>query len=268
MIEAQELAALGLTSYEAAAYLALLGQAELTPVEVAARGAIPRQRVYDVLAGLAAKGLCLARDGSPRTYAAVAPALAMELLAGERAAALARQQQEAEAAAARLTEALTPLFAGGRGRSDPLAYAEVLSGPTRIAQRALALARAAKTQVLSSITRPMILSNDQNQAFMEAPLGRGLAYRALCDASVVDEPGLSGLWPGLCAKGLDLRVVAALPLKMQCFDDETTLFSMQDPAGSQPSFTAVVIHNRGVAAMLRLAFEHLWAGAKPYGGRS
>jgi hypothetical protein len=257
MIEAQELAALGLTSYEAAAYLALLGQAELTPVEVAARGAIPRQRVYDVLAGLAAKGLCLARDGSPRTYAAVAPA-----------AALARQQQEAEAAAARLTEALTPLFAGGRGRSDPLAYAEVLSGPTRIAQRALALARAAKTQVLSSITRPMILSNDQNQAFMEAPLGRGLAYRALCDASVVDEPGLSGLWPGLCAKGLDLRVVAALPLKMQCFDDETTLFSMQDPAGSQPSFTAVVIHNRGVAAMLRLAFEHLWAGAKPYGGRS
>ena len=266
MMEAQELAALGLTSYEAAAYLALLGQAELTPAEVAARGAIPRQRVYDVLAGLAVKGLCQSRDGSPRTYGAVAPAVAMELLAGERSAALARQKQEAEAAAARLTEALTPLFAGGRGRSDPLAYAEVLSGPTRIAQRALALARAAKRQVLSSITRPMILSNEQNQAFMEAPLGRGLVYRALCDGSVAEDAELAGLWPGLCAKGLDLRVAAALPLKMQCFDDETTLLSMQDPAGGQPSFTAVVIHNQGVAAMLRLAFEHLWAGAKPYAG--
>ena len=73
MIEAQELAVLGLTSYEAAAYLALLGRVELTPVEVAARGAIPRQRIYDVLASLAAKGLCLARVGAPRAYAAVAP---------------------------------------------------------------------------------------------------------------------------------------------------------------------------------------------------
>ena len=26
------------------------------------------------------------------------------------------------------------------------------------------------------------------------------------------------------------------------------------------------IHNQGVAAMLRLAFEHLWAEAKPYPG--
>jgi hypothetical protein len=38
---------------------------------------------------------------------------------------------------------------------------------------------------------------------------------------------------------------------------------MQDPAGGQPSFTAVAIHNRGLVAMLNLAFEHPWVGAKP-----
>ncbi|KHK03243.1 TrmB family transcriptional regulator [Desulfovibrio sp. TomC] len=266
MIEAQELAVLGLTSYEAAAYLALLGRPELAPAEVAARGAIPRQRVYDVLASLTAKGLCLARDGSPRVYAAVAPAIALELLAGERTAQLARQRLEAEAAAARLTLALAPIFAGGRGQSDPLAYAEVLTGPTRIAHRALALARGAAHRVHSCITRPMILSNDQNKTFMEAPLGRGLAYRALCDAATVAEPGFAPLLDSLCGQGLEVRLAEVLPLKMQAFDDETVLLSMQDPAGGPPSFTAVVIHNRGVAAMLNLAFEQLWAGAKPYPG--
>jgi hypothetical protein len=266
MIEAQELAVLGLTSYEAAAYLALLGRVELTPVEVAARGAIPRQRVYDVLATLAAKGLCLARDGSPRAYAAVAPGIALELLAGERAAQLARQRREAEAAAARLTEALAPIFAGGRGQSDPLAYAEVLTGPTRIAHRALALATSASRRVNSCITRPLILSAEQNRTFMEAPLGRGLAYRALCDAATVAEPGFGGLLDDLGRQGLEVRLATPLPLKMQAFDDETVLLSMQDPAGGPPSFTAVVIHNRGVAAMLNLAFEQLWNGAAPYGG--
>ncbi|MHC1788129.1 TrmB family transcriptional regulator [Solidesulfovibrio sp.] len=268
MIEVQELTALGLTGYEAAAYLALLGRAEFTPAEVAARGTIPRQRVYDVLASLADKGLCLARDGSPRVYAAVAPAIALDGLARERAAQLARQRREAEAAAVRLTEALGPLFASGRGQSDPLAYAEVLTGPTRIAHRALALATGAVRRVNSCITRPLILSDAQNRTFMEAPLGRGLVYRALCDAATVAEPGFAALLETLAGQGLCVRLAETLPLKMQAFDDETALISMQDPAGGPPSFTAVVIHNRGVAAMLNLAFEQLWAGAKPLGGRS
>lgn len=263
MIEAQELTLLGLTSYEAAAYLALLGRPQLTPAEVAARGAIPRQRVYDVLASLAAKGLTQVQGDAPRAYAAVAPAIALELLARERGEQLAKQGREAMAAAARLTEALSPIFAGGRGQGDPLAYVEVLTGPTRIAHRALALARSAARRVNSCIARPMILSNEQNRTFMEAPLGRGLDYRALCDAAALAEPGFGELLTSLRGQGLDVRLAEALPLKMQAFDDETVLLSMQDPAGGPPSFTAVVIHNRGVAAMLNLAFEQLWAGAKP-----
>ena len=261
MIEAQELTLLGLTSYEAAAYLALLGRPQLTPAEAAARGAIPRQRVYDVLASLAAKGLCLARDGSPRAYAAVAPAIALDLLVRERGEQLARQKREAAAAAARLAEALSPIFAGGRGQSDPLAYAEVLTGPARIAQRALALAASAKHRVNSLIAQPLILSGEQNQTFMEAPLGRGLEYRALCDAATFASPDVGPLLQALHSQGLAVRLAETLPLKMQSFDDETVLLSMQDPAGGPPSFTAVVIHNRGVAAMLNLAFEQLWAGA-------
>jgi len=266
MADARALTELGLTAYEAAAYLALLGRPELTSAEVAARAGIPRQRVYDVLGALAAKGLCLAREAVPRAFAAVDPAKALDLLARERGEALMREREAALALAGRLAGELGPVFASGRGQNDPLAYVEVLAGPGRIAARALDLARGAARRVNSCITRPMILSAEQNRTFMQAPLGRGLAYRALCDASVLADPGLAPLWAGCCDAGLELRVAPALPLKMQAFDDEVALLSMQDPAGGPPSFTAVVIHNRGVVAMLGLAFEQLWAGAEPYKG--
>jgi HTH-type transcriptional regulator, sugar sensing transcriptional regulator len=161
---------------------------------------------------------------------------------------------------------LAPIFACGRAQNDPLAYVEVLSGPTRIAHRALTLAQAAKQRVNSCIKRPLILSKDQNCTFLRAPLGRGLKYRALYDAEAMADAELRDWMKQFREWGLDSRVVPELPLKMQAFDDEVVLISMQDPTGGQPSFTAVVIHNRGLVAMLNLAFEHLWDGARPFNG--
>jgi HTH-type transcriptional regulator, sugar sensing transcriptional regulator len=267
MIDPQSLTLLGLTVYEASAYLALLGRPELSPAEVAAQARIPRQRVYDVLASLAAKGLCLvARDSTPKAWLAVNPATALNLLAQERAQALDRERQEARSLAERLAAELAPVFASGRGQNDPLAYVEVLRGPARIAHRALALAQAATRSVNSCIKTPLILSGDQNQAFMSVPLARGLAYRALCETQAMDDPALRSLLDRFRGSGLDLRLTPALPLKMQAFDDEAVLVSMQDPAGGQPSFTAVTVHNRGLTAMLNLAFEGLWAQAQPCRG--
>jgi DNA-binding MarR family transcriptional regulator len=264
MTDLQSLTQLGLNAYEAAAYVALLNRPELAPADIAQRASIPRQRVYDVLGSLVAKGLCIVRVTTPKTYSAVDPKTALELLAQERSVALERQRSETQTLAARLTAELAPLFALGRGQNDPLAYVEVLSGDTRIAHRALALAEAAKHRVNSCIRRPMILSKEQNWRFLRAPLGRGLKYRALCDAEVLDDPELCSWMRQFRQWGLNIRVVPELPLKMQAFDDETVLISMQDPAGGQPSFTAVAVHNRGLVAMLNLAFEHLWSGAKPF----
>ena len=266
MTNFQSLTALGLNAYETAAYIALLSRPELTSTEVSRLAGIPRQRVYDVLGSLVEKGLCVPRDKSPKSFSAVDPAIAFDLLAQERVSVLARQQEEAHALAARFATELGPVFASGRGQNDPLAFVEVLSGRTRIAHRALALAEAAQRSVNSCIKRPMILSGEQNQTFMKAPLGRGLKYRALCEASAMEDSELRGWMEQFGRLGLDSRVVPELPLKMQSFDEDVVIISMQDPTGGQPSFTAVVIHNRGVTAMLNLAFEHLWAAAKPFMG--
>ena len=190
--------------------------------------------------------------------------IALDLLAEERAAALEIQKQETQDMAARVAVELAPLFTSGRGQTDPLAYVEVLAGSTRIAHRALALAQAATKSVNSCIRRPMILSKEQNWTFVKAPLGRGLKYRALCDADAMEDADLRSWIREFREWGLEIRVAPELPLKMQAFDDEAVLISMQDPAAGQPSFTAVAIHNRGLVAMVNLAFERLWDGARRF----
>ena len=208
--------------------------------------------------------MCLARDANPKSYSAIDPKIALQLLAEERGAALEVQKQETQEISARVAAELLPLFTSGCGQTDPLAYVEVLAGSARIAHRALALARDANKSVNSCIKRPMILSKQQNWTFLQAPLGRGLRYRALCDTDAFEDAELRSWFQEFCEWGLEIKVAAELPLKMQAFDDEAVLISMQDPAAGQPSFTAVAIHNRGLVAMLNLAFERLWDGARRF----
>ena len=54
-----ELTQLGLTTYEARAYVALLGRDSFTAAQVSRQAGLPRQRIYDVLGSLVEKGHAL-----------------------------------------------------------------------------------------------------------------------------------------------------------------------------------------------------------------
>jgi len=96
-IEARLRGLLGLSGYEARAYLALLRLGRAQPREVARESGVPQQRVYDVLRSLEWRGLVKAEGPY---YAPVPPeeALAAE---GERRILEARKQAEELAALAR-----------------------------------------------------------------------------------------------------------------------------------------------------------------------
>lgn len=255
---------LGLTSYEAAAYLALLGRSSFTSTELAARAKIPRQRIYDVLASLEDKGLCLSKDTSPRSFIGIDPHLALDALNQQRADEFERERQRISKWTAELIEELSPIYQVGRGQNDPLGYIDVLGDPSRIAIKALELARSAQFRVNSCIKRPFVLTKDQNWKFMREPLKRGLIYRAIYETSALDDEELR-VWLATFRKwGQDIRLIAELPLKMQAFDDNVVLLSMQDPVGGPPSFTAITIRHHGMVAMMNLAFEQLWEKSEPF----
>src|SRR6266508_1268092 len=68
MATAAQLTRLGLTSYEAKAYLALLRRESSTAAQAARLANVPRQRIYPALPSLVDKGLATTRPGQVVKY--------------------------------------------------------------------------------------------------------------------------------------------------------------------------------------------------------
>src|SRR5688500_10445885 len=117
-----QLTSLGLTSYEAKAYLALIRRDSSTAAQTSRLAGVPRQRIYDVLKSLVEKGFASSRPGAVVKYTAVAPVLAVDALVARRR----RELDETERSARQMIDQLTPDFAAGQEHTDPLEYIEVL----------------------------------------------------------------------------------------------------------------------------------------------
>ncbi len=74
---------LGLSEYEAKAYVAIVAVGEGTVREISAQSGVPRSRAYDVLERLADKGLVEVGGSSPRSYRANDPLIASNQLMEE-----------------------------------------------------------------------------------------------------------------------------------------------------------------------------------------
>jgi HTH-type transcriptional regulator, sugar sensing transcriptional regulator len=260
----EQLSGLGLTRYEAAAYAALLGRQGFTPAQVAARAGVPRQRIYDVLASLGARGLCIERvNGGQRSYYAVDPAVALPTLVEER-----RRQAEAEQArllnqAQGLIASLAPFYSAGSDVGDPLEYVDVLLDPRRVAERAVQLAQVAEREICVLFKRPLISSAEENMTEVREPTSRGVRYRVIYERAMLDDPELRTWVRQFRAWGQEARVVDELPIKCNLFDERVALLSLQDPITGKPSFTALCVTHPGFTRMLTLAFEGLWQQGEP-----
>lgn len=260
----EQLAALGMTRYEATAYLALLGRSGHSPAQVAAQAGVPRQRIYDVLASLSARGLCVERHvGGQRLYYAVDPAAALPALLDERRRQFEAEQGHMQSQAASLVSALAPAFAAGSDVADPLDYVDVILDRRRVAERAVQLAQAAEREICVLFKAPIVGGREENFAEVRAPRERGVRYRALYERPLLDDPELAG-WVGQFQRwGQEARAVESLPIKCNLYDGRAALLSLQDPVTGTPSLTALCVTHPGLAQTLALAFEGLWVRGEP-----
>ena len=161
---------LGLTTYEAKAYVALTRRDSSTAAQAARLAGVPRQRIYDVLASLVEKGLAVTRPGRVIKYAPTAPDAALEGLLERRRQELAALERSAEEMVqkpqARLDE--------GQEQTDPLEYIEVLRDRARINERFAELAARIKREILVFTKPPYATPAQEN---VEGPRGGALAPR-------------------------------------------------------------------------------------------
>jgi len=77
----QRLRSLGLSLYEAKAYIVVLKKRVTTSTEISKEAGIPQPRIYDVIRSLESKGLIVVSDGRPRLIRAVEPDEGLKRLA-------------------------------------------------------------------------------------------------------------------------------------------------------------------------------------------
>jgi sugar-specific transcriptional regulator TrmB len=248
----ERLVRLGLTTYEARAYVSLVRRDSFTAAQIARTAGLPRQRIYDVLASLVEKGLASARPGTVVKYAALAPELALERLVASKRA----EMSEVERDAGDVIATLTPEYQAGRTHSDPLEYIEVLRDRGAINERFAELQAGVKREILVFTKPPYATPPQENQEGLEVTQTH--AARSIYEMSILDDPATADGVKRFIEAGEDARFVDEVPLKLVIIDETTVMFGMQDPVAGSEDLTIMVVEHPALALTLKLAFDRVW----------
>lgn len=248
-----QLTRLGLTSYEAKAYLTLIRRDSFTAAQVARQSGLPRQRIYDVLGSLVQKGLAAARPGTVVKYAATPPDLAIDLLLASHRESLARMERDAQ----QMVGDLKPAFDEGQEHTDPLEYIEVLRDRRAINERFTEIQANVKKEILVFTKPPYATPPQENVEGLEVIASHDA--RSLYEFSVFDEPAVRRGVQRFVEAGEQARFVPSLPLKLVIVDETIVMFGMEDPVAGSSELTIVVVEHQSLAKVLKTAFDAIWS---------
>lgn len=274
---------LRLSSYEVRCYLSLLQKNTLTVPEISKLADIPRSSAYDALEKLMSKGMCTAKPGKTKKYAACEPASFEEkiLKVADEAAQielekLSNLQEEIltrnEAAKGDIRGMLKQLqteYEKSREATSPLDYIGIIKDPYQIHKTFMQLANQAKEEILGftkppyTVTKEKLTEQTEQQAQL---LRRGLRIRVIYEIPQ-DKEEFEWWFNDIDANvkhGEEARVIKELPMKMSIFDSRIVLFALEDPLSKQPSLTAQVIEHRALAEALKALFQTFWERAEDY----
>jgi sugar-specific transcriptional regulator TrmB len=249
---------LGLTSYEAKTYLALIKRDSFTAAQVARQAEVPRQRIYDVLGSLVEKGLASTKPGRAVKYSATAPDLAIPRLVADHRARLEAMEADAELMVAEMAKE----YAAGQRETDPLDYIEVLREPGAISTRFAELQKAVENEILVFTKPPYAIPPAENVEGLR--LLENKTARSVYERSIFDRPEHVDAVRRFIANGEQARVVDRLPIKLAILDERVAVFQMQDPIAGSEGLTIMIVEHPSLAELLKIAFEAVWASATDF----
>ena len=130
--------------------------------------------------------------------------------------------------------------------------------------RLLVTRRAARLPELASASGltldQTVVPHRQNTAEL-AGMARGVRYRALLDRRALTAPNMSADVQDSLARGQEIRVVDAVPVKMMIVDGETALLPLHNDQPEHPA--SILVHRSGLLAILIAFFEAEWSRAYP-----
>jgi sugar-specific transcriptional regulator TrmB len=250
-----ELEELGLSSWEAQVYLALLrSSGGLGASAVATTTGIQRTSIYPVLDALLEKGMVERGAGYGSRFTAVAPRRALPSLIAREKEELASRERLAGELADKLESVAEPF--------DPSAEVEViqvLRDPRLISDRFQRLELEAERQIEIFCKVPLYTRID-NPA-QDKVMRRGVRVRGIYEQAAINDQTFEPYLSKWIATGEEARVYKGeLPHKLALFDRQSVLLPLVSVNGQG---STLFIKHPQLAMSLGMLFDSFWERSSP-----
>ena len=245
------LESLGIEPAAELVYRGLLARPGATGPALADVLELPVPDVQKALVSLVDAGLAIRSD--EQEFTAAPPAVALGALITDRRDGL----RLAEQALATLAEEHRAAVAG-QSISDLI---EVVTGVDAIRHRYQQVQQAATTELRMFVTSPFVAVRPGENTAETAVRGRGVRIRVVLEQAVMAEPGATHEAVESLRRGLEVRVVEQLPMKLVLADADLALVPLEVAPGGEPG--AVLLQRSGLLAALDALFENVWQRGYP-----
>jgi hypothetical protein len=265
-------AAIGLSDFDGCVYRRVLREPAETPQALAGALGCSAARVRRAVHRLVAARLLRPAPGTALGARPIDPRAGLGVLVRDRRAAL-----DGIATAA---DQLGREYTAGQLRAEPTRLLETVEGREPTVARIEDVMRAAVREVVGTDTPPYVADGSEEVSEAEQTvLARGVRFRALYAAEVLDHPRLVARIAEMVALGEEARVLPDIPVKLLVVDGSTAVMPLagetRTPRASGGPPTAerartVIVSDSALTGAVQALFDLMWAQATPLrlGGES
>jgi sugar-specific transcriptional regulator TrmB len=256
---------LGLSPYEATAYVALLRRGETAPGELTQISGIPRPRTYDVLRSLVAKGLALEHAGRPVRYEALDPRHGVPRLLEKQQENAKKEFSERRFAARGLIAELGNLYDENARTSGIEDRVGVTGGTGAVWELFQAFKEKTKREYVGASVSSEVPPYEIFQR-EEKMLERGVRLRLIRPFPPSMRKRTVEWYVRLIEKGFEIRSSKEVEFSFDVSDQSKAVVWLNESA-ERPATKLLWLEHAHLARLLSAHFEQLWENAEPVGGR-
>lgn len=244
----------GLNSYEAKAYVALVGFGVLSPAELASVSDVPAPRTYDILRSLEKKGWAMSQPGKENKYRPVHPKIILDKYIQEWQEWTKEELEAKKKAREELLKLMEPLIES----EIPKYGAEkvwVVRGVKNSIVKLREMIEEAEGELLIAENGYIIPNLDKEIAGL---VERGVEVKALVPKALFPVVEKTKVFELHRQGRLELKVVDEVKVPM-VVTDEQVLFVLEDPAARVFQYEPLVwVRDPRIAELFRKEFNKFW----------
>lgn len=261
------LRSLGLSTYEAEAYLTLLSLGTAEAHIISSRADIPTGRIYDVLNSLKEMNLVDVQDSRPRRYKAVDPRVAVKRILSRKKRELDEKYEQLSRAALSLEKTLVKKEEQQKEKSP---FWSVAVGHREVHEAFEKRIAEAEKEILMYLELERYDPYDEPMfGEMVRALERGVVIKILLGAG--DIANLQGLGFSstisrlitFLGGNLHVRVVEKVHTPYDIIDGEKVILTVKNPIDPGEYFAVISVWDRELGEGLREKFQEVWEKSAP-----